>query len=203
MFLLPTAIHQRRHALLHPDQDEWQRERRRERTNPHPRLPQDRSDTALHEPHRQHGTGCLRHVIIILLCWRRGDRQGGAEEEEHRTLITSKKTTKPMAVRFDPSILPAFPTWTKTYCQNGLLKTAPRKWWTENRNFFFFFLVSGCLKNRYRKKEGKRAAIKKSSTGRVFGLFFFFTVFIYVEKKKSFILQCDACAVPFRWSCWR
>lgn len=66
---------------------------------------------------------------------------------------------------------------------------------------FFFFLVSGCLKNRYRKKEGKRAAIKKSSTGRVFGLFFFFTVFIYVEKKKSFILQCDACAVPFRWSC--
>lgn len=70
----------------------------------------------------------------------------------------------------------------------------------ESQLFFSFFLVSGCLKNRYRKKEGKRAAIKKSSTGRVFGLFFF-TVFIYVEKKKNFILQCDACAVPFRWSC--
>lgn len=91
-----------------------------------------------------------------------------------------------MAVRFDPSILPAFPTWTKTYCQNGLLKTAPRKWWTENRNFFFFFLVSGCLKNRYRKKEGKRAAIKKSSTGRVFGLFFFLPCSFMWKKKKEF-----------------
>lgn len=40
------------------------------------------------------------------------------------------------------------------------------------------------------------AAIKKPSTGRVFE---FFTVFMYV-KKTNFILQCDACAVSFRWS---
>lgn len=51
---------------------------------------------------------------------------------------------------------------------------------------FFFFLVSGCLKNRYRKKEGKRAAIKKSSTGRVFGLFFFFYRVHLCGKKKEF-----------------
>lgn len=63
-----TAIHQRRHALLHPDPDEWQWEQRRERTNPHPRFPQDRSDAALHEPHRQHGTGCFRHVIVMWPC---------------------------------------------------------------------------------------------------------------------------------------
>lgn len=49
---------------------------------------------------------------------------------------------------------------------------------------FFFFLVSGCLKNRYRKKEGKRAAIKKSSTGRVFGLFFFLPCSFMWKKKR-------------------
>lgn len=91
----PTAIHQRRHALLHPDQDERQRERRRERANPHPRLPQDRSDAALHEPHRQHGTGCLRHVISWRPCWRRGIQAGwGRRREQDSHVLRRKKKEK-------------------------------------------------------------------------------------------------------------
>lgn len=53
-------------------------------------------------------------------------------------------------------------------------------------------------KKKIKKTKGKCAAIKKPSTGRVFE---FFTVFIYVGGEKNFILQCDACAVPFQWSC--
>lgn len=104
-----TAIHQRRHALLHPDPDEWQWEQRRERTNPHPWFPQDCSDAALHEPHRQHGTGFFRHVIITWPCRATRYRQGGAEGEHkdsntHTKKKSNKKTSETMAVRFDPSI---------------------------------------------------------------------------------------------------
>lgn len=92
LYLFVTAIHQRRHALLHPDQDERQWERRRERTNPHPRLPQNCSDAALYEPHRQHGTGCLRHVIITWLCWRRGIGRVGQKKKKSTRLKWPQKT---------------------------------------------------------------------------------------------------------------
>lgn len=85
--LFLAAIHQRRHALLHLDQDEWQWKRRRERTNPHPWLPQNSSDATLYEPHCQHGTGCLWHVTTIRLCWQR--RTGKVGQRRSTRLLTS------------------------------------------------------------------------------------------------------------------
>lgn len=122
----PTAIHQRRHALLHPDQDEWQRERRRERANPHPRLPQDRSDAALHEPHRQHGTGCLRHVIIWWPCWRRGIGRVGQKKSTRLDLreknkIKNKKHGCPVWPNYCPRCLRAPPAPAPTRIRLKLL----------------------------------------------------------------------------------
>ena len=208
--LLPTAIHQRRHALLHPDQDEWQRERRRERTNPHPRLPQDRPDAALHEPHRQHGTGCLRHVIVTWLCWRRGIGRVG-QETEHKTLNDLQNHGCPVWPIYSPGCRRARLEQDFTYCQNALSrkkqnkkKYAPSKPQTETRNVFF--KINGCLTKRYLEgggTEGKCAAIKKPSPGACF-LNFLQCSFTWGEKKKkkNCNLRCDACAVPFQWSCW-
>lgn len=139
----PTAIHQRRHALLHPDPDEWQWEQRRERTNPHPRFPQDRSDAALHEPHRQHGTGCFRHVIVMWPCRMTRYRQGGAEGEHKDSPKKQKKikikTSDTMAVRFDPSISLAVDVHvqnkTYVYCQSALYELET----DSHQSIFFFF----------------------------------------------------------------
>lgn len=108
-----TAIHQRRHALLHLDPDEWQWERWREWTNPHPRLPQDCSDPALHEPHCQHGTGCIRHVTVPCPCWLRcigrvGQKKRAKTQKRPQitwlsglTRLFSWLSTRPTRLRFN------------------------------------------------------------------------------------------------------
>lgn len=196
MCLFLTAIHQRRHALLHTDQDEWQRERRRERTNPHPRLPQDRSDAALYEPHRQHGTGCLRHVIVTWLAVR--NRQGGAEEE-HKTLNDLKNHGCPVWPIYSPGCQRAQHEQDLTYCQNAL---SDRSLQTKNRDSqLFFFLNEWMLDKEILKKRREMCCNKEAVTGACFWIFLQCS-FMW-GREKNIILQCDTCAVPFRWSCWR
>lgn len=161
--LFLSAIHQWRHALLHLDQDEWQWKRRRERTNPHPWLPQDGSDAALYEPHRQHGTGRLRHVTTIKPCWQRWTGRRGAQDSDnlknHGCLVW----------------LIYSPGWQCTQLEKdlNLLPKCTIKPLLKNRDSIFFILTNGCLKRDLEKrKEGICVAINKPSMGSGFEIFY-------------------------------
>lgn len=161
-----AAIHQRRHALLHPDQDERQRERRRERTNPHTRLPQDRSDAALYEPHRQHGTGCFRHVIITWLCWRRGIGRVG-QNKSTRLLGPQKSWLSSLTHLF--SWLSMRPKSFKTLLTAKMhSQTAPYKLRTETRNIFFFFLIKWMFEKEIRERRREMCCNKEAVNGACF-----------------------------------
>lgn len=123
------------------------------------------------------------------LCWLAKKKQGRAKEE-HKTL----KTSKIMAVWFDPSILLAVNT-PNSYKTLPTAKTHSRT--TLYKLQTDVFLISGCLE----KKRRETCCNKEAVGGGVF-LNFLPCSFVW-KKKKNFILQCAACAVPFQWSCWR
>lgn len=126
------------------------------------------------------------------------NRQGGAGEE-HKTLNDLKNHGCPVWPIYPPGCQRARLEQDLTYCQNALLN---RSLQTTKRRLATFFLINGCLKKRYREKKKRREMCcnKEAVNGACFWIFY--SVHL-CGKKKNLILQCDACAVPSRWSCWR